>query len=162
MRPKPYLVGGPHDRKPLAAIGPFPEDDVRDCAYTGKEVYESQPRFVLKNGDWLSIEAVRKMFEVTLEQSYFHGVPVEWLLIDMLERFGDRKRRKPMDKRLAKSILQKYNFSCVKCGSAERLQIDHIVPVIKGGKDEMDNLQILCQPCNVRKGTRENDQFMLA
>lgn len=157
---KPYLVGGPHNATPLAAIGPFPEDEVRPCAYTGEPVYESHPRFLLKSGDWLSIEAVKGMFEHTLRNSHYHCAPAEWILTDLLERFGDRKERKPMCKKKATAILHKYNFTCVKCGSSDRLQVDHIVPVRKGGKDEMDNLQILCQPCNLRKGTKDNAQFM--
>lgn len=46
-----------------------------------------------------------------------------------------------------------YGFSCQQCNSAEDLQIDHILPLSKGGKSKLDNLQLLCKPCNMRKGT---------
>ncbi len=39
---------------------------------------------------------------------------------------------------------------CLKCG-APGVDIDHIVPVMKGGQTEMDNLQLLCKPCHVDK-----------
>ena len=42
---------------------------------------------------------------------------------------------------------------CKMCGSTKRLTIDHIVPVAWGGPDDADNLQVLCQDCNRRKGS---------
>ena len=41
---------------------------------------------------------------------------------------------------------------CAVCGSTKRLNIDHIVPRIKGGTDDFDNLQILCKVHNGEKG----------
>ena len=157
---EPYHIGGPNNSSPIASLGPFPEDEVKPCALKGTPVYESGHHFVLANGDWLSVEAVVEMFESTLGKVNPHCVPSEWILIDMLERFGDRKKRKPMNKKLAQSVLHRFNFTCVKCGGKDDLQVDHIVPVSKGGKDKMENLQILCQPCNLKKGTKENEQFM--
>lgn len=42
---------------------------------------------------------------------------------------------------------------CAHCGSTDQLQVDHILAVAKGGKTERGNLQVLCKPCNVSKGT---------
>jgi hypothetical protein len=158
-RRKTYYVGGPHNTQPLAVIGPLPGDKCEPCAITGEPVYESDGFMVADDGRWVSIEGILKAFQWTLEHR-LHAFDNEWVLTDLLERYGDRKKRRTMNKAVAKSILQKYNFQCAKCGTAERLQVDHIVPVAKGGRDEMANLQILCQPCNVRKGTKPNDQFM--
>ncbi len=41
---------------------------------------------------------------------------------------------------------------CRSCGSTSELQFDHVVPVALGGSSSADNLQILCGPCNRRKG----------
>ena len=45
---------------------------------------------------------------------------------------------------------------CRFCGSKERLSVDHIIPVIRGGRTERSNLQCLCLPCNIKKGARPN------
>lgn len=41
---------------------------------------------------------------------------------------------------------------CVSCGSKERLQFDHVIPVALGGAGTVENLQLLCAACNGSKG----------
>jgi hypothetical protein len=41
---------------------------------------------------------------------------------------------------------------CRYCGSTIELQYDHIIPVALGGATSAENLQILCGPCNRKKG----------
>lgn len=53
-----------------------------------------------------------------------------------------------------KALLEAYNYKCAYCGSSENLQIDHIHPVSKGGWKNWDNLQVLCQDCNLRKSNK--------
>ena len=43
---------------------------------------------------------------------------------------------------------------CACCGSTEDITIDHIIPLSKGGDDELNNLRLLCRSCNSRKGDR--------
>lgn len=40
---------------------------------------------------------------------------------------------------------------CVKCGSQERLEYDHIIPVVRGGSSTERNIQLLCERCNRQK-----------
>ena len=43
---------------------------------------------------------------------------------------------------------------CLSCGSTERLTIDHIVPLARGGSNKQKNLQTLCHWCNALKGEK--------
>jgi len=42
---------------------------------------------------------------------------------------------------------------CAKCGSREKLEYDHIVPISKGGSNTTRNIELLCENCNRQKGS---------
>lgn len=52
------------------------------------------------------------------------------------------------------NMLKHQENKCVicECDISEKHEVDHIYPVSKGGCHEPWNLQLLCPPCNVRKG----------
>lgn len=62
--------------------------------------------------------------------------------------------RKSIGKKLRAFVLSA--GKCKKCGSESQLEIDHIIPVSKGGKTEVSNLQILCKQCNIKKGAKSD------
>lgn len=47
---------------------------------------------------------------------------------------------------------------CKYCKSTEDLTIDHKIPKIIGGKDEIKNLQCLCKKCNQMKSGMSDKQ----
>lgn len=55
-------------------------------------------------------------------------------------------------------VLRRDGFHCVRCGRGRedgvKLHVDHMVPVSRGGKSVMDNLQTLCEDCNCGKGNK--------
>jgi len=40
---------------------------------------------------------------------------------------------------------------CVRCGSRDRLEFDHIIPIAHGGSSTSRNIELLCEPCNRAK-----------
>lgn len=47
-----------------------------------------------------------------------------------------------------------FNYRCLMCGQQEptiKLTVDHVVPIVRGGANSLDNLQPLCKSCNDRK-----------
>jgi 5-methylcytosine-specific restriction endonuclease McrA len=46
------------------------------------------------------------------------------------------------------------DFTCVQCGAQENLTIDHVQPKAEGGRTVVENLQVMCRPCNEAKGCR--------
>ena len=43
---------------------------------------------------------------------------------------------------------------CRHCGSTTRLHFDHIIPRSWGGASTAENVELLCERCNLRKGAR--------
>lgn len=62
--------------------------------------------------------------------------------------------RQPIPQALREAVYGRDDHRCLRCGTSERLSLDHIVPWSRGGPDTIDNLQTLCTPCNSRKGAR--------
>lgn len=68
--------------------------------------------------------------------------------------------RSKMSASLRYDILERDGFKCNYCGASPeldndiQLHVDHIIPVSKGGKTEWDNLQVLCQRCNLGKSNK--------
>lgn len=46
---------------------------------------------------------------------------------------------------------------CVCCGAHENLTVDHVVPLSKGGSNDVSNLQPLCHSCNCSKQDQDTD-----
>lgn len=47
--------------------------------------------------------------------------------------------------------------ACLRCGSRDDIQMDHIVAISKGGPHHAANVQPLCRACNERKQARQFD-----
>lgn len=59
-------------------------------------------------------------------------------------------------------LLNKWDRKCTYC-KAENvpLQVEHIHPKAKGGSNRVSNLCLACEPCNLKKGTQDIEQFLL-
>ena len=51
-------------------------------------------------------------------------------------------------------LCAKYDYKCLCCGRKKILTVDHIIPVILGGSNSIDNIQPLCRSCNCKKSTK--------
>jgi len=65
-----------------------------------------------------------------------------------------KAKRRKMPQKTSSAVFERDRYACVHCGTNERLTVDHIWPVSKGGDDDLDNLQTLCHSCNSKKGAR--------
>ena len=68
---------------------------------------------------------------------------------------------------LRKFVYERDNFTCQGCGkqylppehyngkhAVGKLDLDHIIPITKGGMSCAENLQTLCWSCNSKKGAK--------
>ena len=124
----------PDDREPYTIVG-CPRDDC-DARAIADGI----------NGPW----------EMTADSAY---------LLD--ERYvpprADRKKTHGPFRAKKSDIFAKTNGRCYYCGLVLEFAIsfcvDHIVPQIKGGESDIENVVPACRNCNSAKGTKTLEQF---
>lgn len=62
-----------------------------------------------------------------------------------------------INQKIRLEVLKRDNFKCVYCGKSAfetKLHIDHIIPISKNGNNKIENLQTLCEVCNLSKSNK--------
>jgi 5-methylcytosine-specific restriction endonuclease McrA len=61
-----------------------------------------------------------------------------------------------------RELCEKFGNQCLSCGVVGvDLTVDHVLPLSKGGRNEISNIQPLCHACNVKKGDQMIDYRIL-
>ena len=68
-----------------------------------------------------------------------------------------RQKREPIPQDVKDTVWKRDEGRCVNCGSNEKLEFDHIIPVVKGGSSRYRNIQLLCEHCNRKKHSTLGD-----
>lgn len=104
---------------------------------------------------------VKKKKYQTYNKDQFYNKMQEYLKLrdeKKLYEISSRVERSKMSESMRYDVLKRDNFRCQICGASSKdganLQVDHIIPVSKGGKTEMNNLQTLCSRCNIGKSNK--------
>jgi len=63
----------------------------------------------------------------------------------------ERRAWNSVRKTMTEKVLARDPHMCANCGSINELEIDHIIPLARGGTNDLDNLRILCKKCNQQK-----------
>jgi len=59
--------------------------------------------------------------------------------------------QKYISKKEVRDLIINRDKYCLCCGTQNRLSIDHVIPISRGGMNVIDNLQTLCVSCNSKK-----------
>ena len=99
----------------------------------------------------LCVECAREVANL-----YVYDFEVRWIDADYAEKYGPvpkSKVRRTLPKATREFIFKRDGYTCLHCKGTTDLSIDHIMPVVHGGGDELENLQTLCRVCNSKKGS---------
>ena len=60
-----------------------------------------------------------------------------------------------------RAMLVAQSSLCVACKAdiSHKFHVDHVVPLVCGGDNDISNIQLLCPTCNMRKGKKSMDEF---
>ena len=103
-----------------------------------------------------------------MAQRSFTVPMTEETIIELINRLQNKltqssfsqEQRRLMTAKLRQFIKERDNYTCQICGNSTYkepnllLEIDHIIPVAKGGYTVEDNLQTLCWKCNRHKSSK--------
>ena len=64
------------------------------------------------------------------------------------------KSRNSIPEQVRHEVWRRDQGKCVICGSQEKLEFDHIIPLSKGGANTVRNIQLLCESCNRGKSDK--------
>jgi 5-methylcytosine-specific restriction endonuclease McrA len=97
--------------------------------------------------------AVRIEHLVLKTESEYERIKAEVAARKKLEQVPPARRER-IPESVQKFVWQRDQGRCCQCGSRERLEFDHIIPVAEGGSSTGRNIQLLSEPCNRKKGKR--------
>lgn len=135
------------------------------CMIAANIIFESRfirkPSDLLKHFEWKHLEFLYRF--IGEDEDIDRAID---LLTPAIALQGQAEEKAKATKALRAKIAADYDrlfvilgrrdgFRCANCDNAgSDLQIDHIIPVSKGGTNEIENLQLLCRKCNIVKGAR--------
>lgn len=65
---------------------------------------------------------------------------------------SEAANRTSISTEVRREVWRRDEGRCLNCGSQNRLEFDHIIPVAMGGSNTTRNIQLLCEECNREKG----------
>ena len=119
-----------------AAINLFIEIDLSYTSPAGRNHYSSEYQ--------ISTNKIYQIFQLIKEREE--------------HRRSKEYQRNILSSSMRYNVLKRNNFRCQICGRSAQdgvtLEVDHIIPISKGGKTEYSNLRTLCKDCNRGKSNK--------
>jgi hypothetical protein len=123
------------------------------CSKTGKQINKGIEIKLVNNidsigvFDWSLLQTILDKYLYNNEYIYLRQIISSALPVKKTRQI----ERGKLTYKLRFEVLQRDGFKCVKCGesaSSVKIEIDHIIPISKGGLTIKSNLQTLCFKCN--------------
>lgn len=131
---------------------------VRPAKDVDRKIYyqEHKEEYRLRNKLWISKNKEKYRLWVSQwskspEQKLAHAIKESKRRSIMKGNFADDS----IDDDSLNDLICKQHCKCNGCGEESTVfQIDHIIPVTKGGPHTISNIQLLCKSCNCSKGNK--------
>lgn len=127
----------------------YSEENLRERHEIEDEKDRAYREMVLRNE---KAEIKEKLLEKQRKRDLEKQITQE--LIEDGKLFPEANKRPPIPRELVDAIWNRDKGQCVYCGSNENIHIDHIIPFSKGGATCLENLQLLCEKCNLQKSDK--------
>ncbi|WP_462394332.1 HNH endonuclease [Lentilactobacillus parabuchneri] len=124
------------------------ENDIRQNPVIAKKCHIYYQKFVR----FASIQRV----------SYENDIVAEWH--DFKDKYINCRLSNvdsSMWKKISKRVFERDHYTCAYCGKVGgKLDVDHMMPVSRGGTSEMSNLITACQHCNRQKHDKTVSEYL--
>ena len=94
--------------------------------------------------------AVRIEHLILKRKRQYERIKAETAALKNLDQVPPEKRDR-IPEGVQMFVWQRDRGQCVQCGGREKLEFDHIIPVVEGGSSTERNIQLLCEACNRKK-----------
>ncbi len=102
------------------------------------------------------IEKILPISEITIEVAKFDTQKLQNLEIKGIEY----QRGTLYGTNIWHYLLEKWKYQCVYCKKKNiPLELEHIIPKLRGGSNRVSNLTISCKKCNLKKGSKTSKEF---
>ncbi|MDX9973498.1 MAG: HNH endonuclease [FCB group bacterium] len=134
--------------KYLSALAELPEETQKAF----QTCYPAEPCSSCGEADWLYVSVAPSGNAATWRCEYCGRKTIVRAEEAAVRNAG--RNRQPIPKEVQLTVWQRDQGRCVECGSKEKLEFDHIIPLAKGGANTARNIQLLCEGCNRSKGSK--------
>lgn len=108
-------------------------------------------------------EYKERFIEWAAERRLTHEPNLTVEVVKFRERYIKKRRRTTnlmLWKVIIRAVLKRDNYTCHYCGDRSGdFEIDHMIPVSRGGSDDLDNLVTSCRTCNRQKRDKTVEEF---
>lgn len=130
----------------LAAFGTFagvPTEPDKMAHIAGVSTYKARRM-------WPSVE---QFFQLSASGMAWELLPLPWAKTQIIS--SDRRDLTA----LLDALVDYWGPRCAYCGAEGDLEVEHIIPLARGGTNEITNLTVACHGCNNKKRTKTAEEF---
>ena len=102
---------------------------------------------------WIKSE---QPMDKTIHEQYIEGSAFMLSIVNPIDLVSNNtenqyQKRHNLTSSVKREVWNRDGGKCVKCGSRNNIEYDHIIPVSKGGSNTARNIELLCEKCNRKK-----------